>query len=119
MLFTGVPERPVSVAVVDTTHVSVLLVWMEPHDNNAEITGYEVSVRDDTNSDGLTTTQHTAGDVVMLNVTGLKPFTNYTFVVFANNSLGRSPPSAPVTTSTDEFCEWDSGESVSGTVGRV
>ena len=119
MLFTGVPERPVSVTVVDTTHVSVLLVWIEPHDNNAKITSYEVSVRDDTNPDGLTTTQHTPGDVVMLNVMGLKPFTNYTFVVFANNSLGRSPPSASVTTSTDEFSEWDSGEGVSGTVGRV
>ena len=117
----GIPERPVNVTVADVAPRSVLLRWIEPHDNNAEITDYEVEIRDDTDSNSPPVTQRTMGAVEMLNVTGLKPFNNYTFVVFANNSLGRSPPSAPVTTRTDESSEWDRGESVgmAGMVGRV
>ena len=109
---TGIPECPVNVTVADVAPHSVLLQWIEPHDNNGEITDYEVLVRDDTDSNSPPVTQRTMGAVEMLNVTGLKPFNNYTFVVFANNSLGHSPPSAPVTTRTDESSEWGRGESV-------
>jgi netrin-G3 ligand len=98
----GIPERPIDVSVVNVTHNSAQLEWVEPHDNNAEITGYSVLVRDLTNMT-FHSNQNTTGAVEMLTVTGLSPFTNYSFVVVAVNSLGNSPPSEPVVNRTDEF----------------
>ena len=75
------------------------LTWVEPHDNNAPITGYQVmymlpefvvgerEVVVDTSAE-------------MVTISELFPGVNYTFTVTALNEIGPSTPSDPVTVRT-------------------
>ena len=77
----------------------VNLTWVEPHDNNAPITGYQVVYM----APGFV-----AGDrgrlmntsVVMATITGLFPGVDYMFMVIAINEIGPSAPSNPLTVRT-------------------
>ena len=39
------PEMPVIVDAVNITSDSLILQWVEPHDNNAPLTGYRIEYR--------------------------------------------------------------------------
>ena len=88
----------------------VNLTWVEPHDNNAPITGYRVMYM---------APEFVAGDrrrMVMVNmpiematITDLFPGVNYTFSVVAINDIGPSVASDPLPVRT-----LDEGEFVIG-----
>ena len=77
-------------AVVVTT-TSVVLEWVEPHDNNAPILGYRVSYTRPLFLNGLEVTVNSS--VERVNITGLHPGVIYTFFVTAYNEIGDSSPS--------------------------
>lgn len=84
------PDAPSLVEVTTTSNTSVSLSWSKPLQNgNSEITGYEVTVTDDTNTPSVpasnavvTVTGTTA------TVTGLNEGSAYTFHVQATNAVG-------------------------------
>ena len=85
---------------VNTTSRSISLVWEEPHDNNAPITGYRVMYR---NPDFVNTNralQIINTTIEMTIITGLHPGVIYNIAIVAFNDIGDSTPSvvAPVTT---------------------
>ena len=88
---------------------------MEPHDNNALINDYIITI------DSVGTNQalvRTNASVEAFNVTGLRPFVNYTFTVAAENDEGVGLASTPVEQRTLEFCEcmqWEVGEGLGET----
>lgn len=84
-----IPAAPANLQTTGKTHNSVSLSWTA----SAGATSYKV-YNGDTLADTVTGTTAT--------VTGLAPSTAYTFTVIASNSAGDSPPSAPVTATTDE-----------------
>ena len=101
-LIADTPEQPVNVTVADVTPFSVALAWVEPHDNNALINDYIIII------DSVGTNQalvRTNASVEAFNVTGLRPFVNYTFTVAAENDEGVGLASTPVEQRTLEFCE--------------
>ena len=89
--------------VTDVTPFSVALAWVEPHDNNAIINDYIITV--DSVGSYQTLVQANAS-VEAFNLTGLRPFVNYTLTVAAENDEGVGLASTPVFQRTLEFCEW-------------
>ena len=92
---TSAPNVSQSVDITDTT---VILNWTEPAVPNGVVTGYVITV-----TNGVT------GEVFTVNttdtefeVTGLTPYTNYTFTVAAVNGAGVGNASNPVTVQTAE-----------------
>ena len=88
--------------VTDVTPFSVALAWVEPHDNNAIINDYIITV--DSVRSSQTLVQANAS-VEAFNVTGLRPFVNYSFTVAAENDEGVGLASTPVVERTLEFGE--------------
>ena len=96
------PEQPVNVTVTEVTPFSVALAWVEPHDNNAPINDYIITI----DSRGTDPTEVRANaSVEAFNVTGLHPFVNYSLTVAAENDEGVGLMSIPVVQQTLEFCE--------------
>ena len=88
--------------VTDVTPFSVALAWVEPHDNNALINDYIITI------DSVETSQtlvRANASVEAFNVTGLRPFVTYTFTVAAENDEGPGLESTPVEQRTFEFSE--------------
>ena len=92
---TSAPNVSQSVDVTDTT---ITLNWTEPAVPNGVVTGYVITV-----------TNGVIGEVFTVNttdtefeVTGLTPYTNYTFTVAAVNGAGVGNASNPVTVQTAE-----------------
>ena len=81
----------------------VNLTWVEPHDNNAPITGYQVTymapgfVIGDRNRVVMVNTP-----IEMATIADLFPGVNYTFRVIAINDIGPSLASDPLTVRTME-----------------
>ena len=82
----------------DVTDTIVTLNWTEPAVPNGVVTGYVITV-----------TKRVTGEVFTVNatdtefeVTGLTPYTNYTFTVAAVNGAGVGNASNPVTVQTAE-----------------
>ena len=101
-LIADTPEQPVNVTVTDITPFSVALAWVEPHDNNAPINDYIITI----DSVGSSSTRVRANaSIEAFNVTDLLPFVNYTFTVAAENDEGVGLASTPVIQRTSEFCE--------------
>ena len=82
------------------TSRSLVLTWIEPHDNNAPITGYRVMYSEPT---------FLGGNMIMLNATeeradisGLHPGVPYEFTVVGFNDIGDSVPSEVVSQTMDE-----------------
>ena len=77
------------------------LTWVEPHDNNAPITGYQVMymlpefVVEERDLEVVMNTS-----VEMATISELFPGVNYTFTVAALNEIDQSTPSDPVTVRT-------------------
>ena len=88
--------------VTDVTPFSVALAWVEPHDNNAPINDYIITI----DSVGTSSTEVQANaSVEEFNVTDLRPFLSYTFTVAAENDEGVGLASTPVIQRTLQFCE--------------
>ena len=105
------PEQPINVRVTDFTAFSVALAWVEPHDNNAPISDYIIYI----DSVGTDPTEVRANaSVEAFNVTGLRPFVNYSLTVAAENDEGIGLRSTPVVQQTSEFCEWMEGREGEG-----
>ena len=84
------PEPPQNLTALNITSRSITLQWMEPHHNNAPVTGYIVTY---TEPDflGVVMTVLRSGETVV--VTGLHPGVEYVFTVVAENNIGQSVPS--------------------------
>ena len=95
---TDIPARPYNLTGMNITSRSLVLTWIEPHDNNAPITGYRVMYSEPT---------FLGGNMIVLNVTeekadisGLHPGVPYEFTVVGFNEIGSSLPSIPGRIST-------------------
>ena len=78
------------------------LAWVEPHDNNAPINNYIITI----DSVGTSSTIVRANaSIKAFILTDLLPFVNYTFTVAAENDEGVGLASTPVFQRTLEFCE--------------
>ena len=78
---------------------TVDLTWVEPHDNNAPITGYIVYFMEPVFVEGernrmVDTTEE------MASITNLSPGVDYSFTIIAINDIGPSTPSAPLAVRT-------------------
>ncbi len=85
---SATPERPQNVTAVEVTTTSVILEWVEPHDNNAPIRGYKVSYTRPSFLGGTAMTINSTVETV--NITGLHPGVAYCFSVVAFNDIGNS-----------------------------
>ena len=71
---------------------SVLLTWAVPlNDNHDPIDSYKIYVRE--NNDDVAREMDTGRNETKFLVTGLQPFTTYSFRVSAHNKIGYSLPS--------------------------
>ena len=92
---SSAPNLSQSVDITDTT---VILNWTEPAVPNGVVTGYVITV-----INGVTREEFTVNATdTELEVTGLTPYTNYTFTVAAVNGGGVGNVSNPVTVQTSE-----------------
>ena len=88
---TGSPGVPSASTIIST---SITLTWTEIDclDRNGVITSYMIQYGEGTNKDITITTPSSATTHL---ITGLKPFTQYTFTVGGVNSVGTGPFSNP------------------------
>ena len=107
---TRAPEQPQDLTVVEVSSRQIDLMWVEPHDNNAPITRYEVAYLEPEFVTGerervenVTGSGRGSADIVeMATISGLFPGVSYTFTVTAVNEDGSSVPSDPLTVRTLE-----------------
>ena len=96
---TGAEKGPFNVSI-EATPFSVHIEWMEPSDNIPFVTGYNITV--ETLVTKATRTVYVEGSPHEANVTGLSPFTEYSFTVTAEYRYGAGPPSEAVVQRTRE-----------------
>ena len=99
-MYTGVPESPFNVTVLEITSSFIFLTWLEPFDNNAPILRYLAILND--SSSGEVNTYIVEGRTEEANITDLKPFTEYSVRIMAENTVGQSSPSELQLVTTDE-----------------
>ena len=99
---TDVPEQPVNVTAVGVSSQEVNLMWVEPHDNNAPITGYQVAYMEPVFVTGERERVVNTSAIEMATITGLFPGVDYMFMVSAYNEIGQSEPSDPLLVRTDD-----------------
>ena len=78
---------PVIVDAVNITSDSLILLWLEPHNNNAPVLGYRIVY---TTLDLIIHTPIDVGLQTSHLVTGLQPAVTYHFVIQAHNNIGPS-----------------------------
>ena len=103
---TDTPEQPQNLTAFNITSHSIALQWVEPHHNNAPVTGYRVMYTRPaffTISGGDDIVLETTEKMVV--VEGLHPGVEYTFTVVAVNDIGDSQVSDPVMATTLEESE--------------
>ena len=104
--FPASPPVIKNLAVVSLTSESVTLNWTRPA-TNCPISQYFVSHsgsvlwNNGTDEKSLTV----EGDITEKNITGLTPYTNYTFCVVANNDVGNGTEECVEDIVTLEGCE--------------
>ncbi len=69
----------------------MIVVWTEPHDNNAPVTNYTLDYSHPSFLGGGTERIHS--NIVMHFISGLHPGTVYNFSIVATNEIGDSEPS--------------------------
>ena len=99
-LFLDRPEQPQNVTAVMVNSRSIVLEWMEPHDNNAPIVGYRVFYQQPSFVEGDMEQANSSEE--MVTITGLLPGVDYTFTVTAFNEIGEGVPSEPLAVRTNE-----------------
>jgi len=90
----------------DVTSRGLFINWTEPHDNNAPITGYNITYQ---NPDHLVRAPNNQPQDVTVTsmkeqvmITDLHPAESYSFIVIAYNDICPSVPSEPVNVRTME-----------------
>ncbi|XP_029041866.1 tyrosine-protein phosphatase Lar isoform X4 [Osmia bicornis bicornis] len=110
----SLPSAPENVQVSDITATSVKLTWS--YKGSDELQYYVIQHKpkhvDQAYAEisGITTMYY--------HVRSLSPYTEYELYVIAVNSIGRGPPSAPVTVTTGETTESTNGGAKPGTAPR-
>ena len=103
-----IPEQPGGLIAFEVTSRNLTLTWVEPHDNNAPITGYRVSyARPGFLVDGanvVLTVSADGNETVSTEVfiDDLHPGVTYNFTIVAFNVIGNSTPSDPLTVILDD-----------------
>ena len=93
------PEQPQDVTAVGISSREINLTWVEPHDNNAPITGYQVMyMLPEFVVEEREVVVNTSVEIAT--ISELFPGVNYTFTVTAFNEIDQSTPSDPVTVRT-------------------
>ena len=100
IIHADIPEQPQNITAVETHSRYLVLVWVEPHDNNAPILGYFVSYNQPVFARGERITLNVSEEVV--NVTNLHPGVVYDFTVIAYNNIRNSIASETTPLSTLE-----------------
>ena len=85
---------------IEATPFSVFIKWMELPENIPLVTGYNISVESLVTME--TRTVYIKGNYTEANVTGLTPFTEYSFTVTAEYQFGFGPSSEAVIWRTRE-----------------
>ncbi|XP_045105879.1 Down syndrome cell adhesion molecule-like protein Dscam2 isoform X1 [Portunus trituberculatus] len=103
LLVQDVPASPSGLAVGEEGSRHLTLSWTPPEDSNAPITAYIISF-DAQHSLMVGSAREVTveGDQKKVRLEGLQPATTYTLTVVAENRVGRSQPSPPLTASTHE-----------------
>ena len=97
-----IPEQPHSLMTQNVTSRNLTLTWVEPHDNNAPITGYRVFYTQPIFLNGTNVTINVTGSVEEAFIGDLHPGETYSFTVHAFNDIGVSAVSEPISQRTDE-----------------
>ena len=98
-LTTGEEKGPFNVSI-EATPFSVFIKWMELPENIPFVTGYNISVENLVTM--ATRTVYFKGNSTEANVTGLTPFTKYSFTVTAKYEFVFGPLSKAVVWRTRE-----------------
>ena len=86
----NLPNQPQSLSGLAINSTTIVLTWVEPHDNNAPIQGYRIMY---TQPDFLGSIDEVVNVTVeMAIITGLHPGVTYMFTVVAFNEIGDSNP---------------------------
>ena len=94
------PLQPQDLTAFNITSRSIALQWIEPHDNNAPVTSYDIMYTDPPFLGGEVRTVGSTEEMVV--VSGLHPGVEYTFTVVAINEEGTSAASDEVIATTLE-----------------
>lgn len=94
------PEQPQNLTVLEIQSRSLILMWTEPHDNNAPIQGYFVSYIQPSFAGGAIVVDSVSNNLI--NVFGLFPGVTYIFTVIAYNEIGNSTESDSISIMTPE-----------------
>lgn len=94
------PGPPTNVQITFINSTSVKVLWDKPTENNGAILGYNVYYFC-ANANRCSEKQHTTTEQNLL-VTGLHPYTEYVFVVYARTVVGWGQDSKPVKNRTLE-----------------
>ena len=106
LILTDCPDQPINVQLFDVTSRDLFINWTEPHDNNAPITGYNITYQNPDclvmapNNQPQDVTVTSMEEQVM--ITDLHPGENYGFIVIAYNDICPSIPSEPANVRTME-----------------
>ena len=95
----GAESGPFNVTI-EATPFSVFIEWMEPSDNILLVTGYNITVEDLVTK--ATWTVYVEDNSSKASVTGLTPFTAYSFTVTVLYEHGLGPSSKAVVRRTRE-----------------
>ncbi|XP_025202766.1 Down syndrome cell adhesion molecule-like protein Dscam2 isoform X18 [Melanaphis sacchari] len=103
LIVQEVPEIPFGLKVLDKSGRTVQLSWLAPYDGNSPITRYivEYKLLKNTWETDVEKVEAT-GDKTEMSVVSLHPATTYHFRIVAENGVGVSKPSDPVTIITSE-----------------
>ena len=103
---TDCPDRPINVQLFGVTSRGLFIDWTEPRDNNAPVTGYNITYQ---NPDCLVMAPNNQPQDVTVSsmerqamIPDLHPGENYSFIVIAINDICASVPSIPVSVRTME-----------------
>ena len=93
-------DKPPFNVSIEATPFSVSIEWLEPPDNIPVVTGYVITMVNVVTE--AITTVYIEGSSRKEEVSGLTPFTEYSFTITAEYKYGAGPPSETVTQRTRE-----------------
>lgn len=94
IIFSEIPEAPSALAVSNVRSRSVYLQYTPGDDGHASISRWTVEALVGANSVWTAIFSISAPDADAFDITGLQPYTAYTFRLIATNVAGDSPPSS-------------------------
>ena len=101
---SDIPQQPKNVTGVSLNSTAIQLLWTEPHDNNAPITGYVIRYKQPQFLGGGEVNLTFPPESVAV-ITELHPGFKYAFTVEAFNDVGIGIPSTAAFVSTLDECK--------------